>query len=540
MELIELSLALILVVALLGALAKRVPIPLPLLFILGGVVLSFVPHLRKVTLDPEVFFLLFIPPLLFSDGWLFNKREFLTYRYSILLLALGLVVATVVAVGYTVHALIPSIPLAAGFALGAVVSPTDAVAVSAITEKLKLPLRMSTVLNGESLINDASGLVAFKFAVAAAVTGAFSMGHAALSFLLVAGGGALMGVAVSWLIAQLRLHFTRHAMEAAEIQVWLSLLTPFGAYLAAESAHVSGVLAAVAAGIHSGLHDTRFMNIETRMLAWSVWRAVLFVLNGLVFLLLGLQLYGVFHGIGGYTWSQLARSALAVWAIVVGVRVVWIVPGSRIGLWLNRLHQPNLAAPPWRDVFIAGWAGLRGAVTLAAALSIPLAAGTASFPGRDLLIFLATSVIVLTLVVNGLTLPMLIRWLGVTGDDINEREARAARIAVAHAAIAELRSRMDHQESADDRGFTMRLIDEYHRRIREVKAEDGEEAEELLPRVAAERSIRLAAVAAERAELHALRDNRRINEQVLFVIQQELDYVEAALLASTQEGRAHG
>jgi Na+/H+ antiporter len=540
MELIELSLALIFVVALLGALAKRVPIPLPLLFILAGMTLSAVPQLRNLTFDPEVFFLLFIPPLLFADGWLFNKREFLTYRYSILLLALGLVVATVVAVGYTVHALIPGVPLAAGFALGAVVSPTDAVAVSALTEKLKLPLRMTTIVNGESLINDASGLVAFKFAVTAAVTGAFSMSEAALSFLLVAGGGALIGLAASWLIEQLRLQLTRHRMEAAEIQVWLSLLTPFGAYLAAESAHVSGVLAAVTAGIHSGLHDTRFMSIETRMLAWSVWRVVLFVLNGLVFLLLGLQLHSVFHGIAGYTSSQLAGSALAVWAIVVGVRLLWIVPGSRIGLWLNRVHQPNLAAAPWRDVFIAGWAGLRGAVTLAAALSIPLTAGTASFPGRDLLIFLASSVIVLTLVVNGLTLPMLIRWLGVTGDDINEREARAARVAVAHAAIGELRSRLDHQASADERNFTMRLIAEYHRRIQEVKAEESEEAQDVVPRVAAERSIRLAAVAAERAELHALRDKRRINEQVLFVIQHELDYVEAALLAPTQDARAHG
>jgi CPA1 family monovalent cation:H+ antiporter len=191
-------------------------------------------------------------------------------------------------------------------------------------------------------------------------------------------------------------------------------------------------------------------------------------------------------------------------------------------------------------VFIAGWAGLRGAVTLAAALSIPLTAGTASFPGRDLLIFLASSVIVLTLVVNGLTLPMLIRWLGVTGDDINEREARAARVAVAHAAIGELRSRLDHQASADERNFTMRLIAEYHRRIQEVKAEESEEAEDVVPRIAAERSIRLAAVAAERAELHALRDKRRINEQVLFVIQHELDYVEAALLAPTQNARAHG
>ena len=534
MELIELCLVLILAVALIGAAAKRIPIPLPLFFILGGVALSFEPHLRDLQLDPEVFFLLFIPPLLFSDGWLFPKREFLAYRYSILMLAFGLVVATVLVVGCSLHALIPEIPLAAGFALGAVISPTDAVAVSAITERLKLPLRMTTVLSGESLINDASGLVAFKFAVLAVVTGVFFLGEALLSFVLVAGGGALVGLAVSWLIEQSRLLLTRRGMDAPEIQVCLSLLTPFAAYLGAEYGHVSGVLAAVAAGIHSGVHDTRYMTIETRMLAWSVWRTVLFVLNGLVFLLLGLQLRGVFHGIAGYSSGQLLSYALLVWAIVVGVRLAWIFPGSRIGLWLNRLHNPNLAAAPWRDVFIAGWAGLRGAVTLAAALSIPLMSAAAPFPGRDLLIFLASSVIILTLVVNGLTLPLFIRWFGIQGDDINQREERAARIAAAHAAIAELRSRLDHQDSAQDREFTMHLIEEYHRRIREVKAEESEEEKDFRVTVASERAIRLTAVAAERAELQALRDKRRINEQVLFIIQRELDYLEAGLLAPTQ------
>ena len=540
MQLIELCLILVLIVALLGAAAKRVPIPLPLFFILGGVTLSFEPHLRSLKLDPEIFFLLFIPPLLFADGWLFPKREFLAYRYSILMLAFGLVIATTLVVGYVVHALIPEIPLAAAFALGAVVSPTDAVAVSAVTERLKLPLRMTTVLNGESLINDASGLVAFKFAVAAVVTGAFSVGDALLSFAVVAGGGALIGLAASWAIEQLRLQLTRRGMEAPEIQVCLSLLTPFAAYLAAEYGHVSGVLAAVTAGVHSGLHDTRHLTTETRMVAWSVWRLVLFVLNGLVFLLLGLQLPGVLHAMSAYRWDHLLGYALLVSAIVVLVRLAWFFPGSRIGLWLNRLHNPGLAATPWRDVFVGGWAGLRGAVTLAAALSLPLMAGAELFPARDLLIFLASSVIVVTLVINGLTLPLLIRWLGVTGDDVNERDERAARIAAAHAAIAELRSRMDHQDSAPDRDFTMRLISEYQRRVREVKAEEGEEAEDILPRIASEREIRLAAVGAERAELLSLRDNRRINEQALFVIQRELDYIEAALLAPVQRVGAHG
>jgi CPA1 family monovalent cation:H+ antiporter len=530
MDLIELSLILILAVALIGAAARRVPIPAPLFFILGGIALSFEPHLRAVKLDPQIFFLLFIPPLLFADGWLFPKREFVKYRHAILLLAFGLVTATVLVVGYTLHAVLPEIPLAAWFALGAVISPTDAVAVSAVTERLKLPLRMTTVLSGESLINDASGLVAFQFAVAAVVTGVFSLGHALVHLLLVAGGGVLIGVAVSWTIGKAREQLTRGGMEAPEIQTCMSLLTPFVAYVAAESATVSGILAVVAAGVHSGLHDLRSMTTETRMLAWDVWRLLLFILNGLVFLLLGLQLPQVWHAIRGYSWQQLLGYALLVSAIVIITRVAWVFPGSRLALLLARRHDPGLKPARWRDVFIAGWAGLRGAVTLAAALSLPLAAGGAPFPGRDLLIFLASSVIVITLVFNGLTLPLLIRWFGVKGDHAAEQEERAARIAAAQAAIRKLRKLMDHQEERTEREFTMQLIGDYERRIEEVKEEYGAEGLDASPRLAAERTIRLAAVEAQRAELQSLLKKGRINEQVLFVIQRELDHLEAVLL----------
>jgi monovalent cation/hydrogen antiporter len=529
MDLIELSLILILAVALIGAAARRVPIPAPLFFILGGVALSFEPHLRAIKLDPQIFFLLFIPPLLFSDGWLFPKREFLKYRHAIMLLAFGLVTATVLVVGYTLHAVMPEIPLAAWFALGAVISPTDAVAVSAITERLKLPLRMTTVLSGESLINDASGLVAFQFAVAAVVTGAFSLNHALIHLLLVAGGGVLIGVTVSWSVGKIREHLTRSRMEAPEIQTCLSLLTPFAAYIAAESVEVSGILAVVAAGIHSGLHDMRHMTTETRMLAWDVWRLVLFVLNGLVFLLLGLQLPQVLHAISGYSWPQLLGYALLVSGIVILTRLLWVFPGSRLALWLARRRNPDLQPARWRDVFVAGWAGLRGAVTLAAALSIPLSAAGAPFPGRDLLIFLASSVIIITLVFNGLTLPLLIRWFGIKGDNAAEREERSARISAAHAAIARLRSLMDYQAERAEREFTMELIADYERRIDEIKEEYGEEGRDPSPRLASERAIRLAAVEAERAELQNLLVKGRINEQVLFVIQRELDHLETVL-----------
>jgi len=538
MDLIELSLILIVAVALIGAAARRVPIPAPLFFILGGVALSFVPHLRAIKLDPQIFFLLFIPPLLFSDGWLFPKREFLKYRHSILLLAFGLVTATVLVVGYTMHHIFPEIPLAAWFALGAVISPTDAVAVSAVTERLRLPLRMTAVLSGESLINDASGLVAFQFAVAAVVTGVFSLSHALVHLLVVSLGGVAIGLAVSWIIGKVRVQLTASGMEAPEIQTCLSLLTPFAAYIAAEFATVSGILAVVAAGIHSGLHDLRHMTTETRMLAWDVWRLVLFVLNGLVFLLLGLQLPQVLHANSGYTWPQLVGYALLVSGIVIATRLVWIFPGSRIALWLARRRDPELQPARWRDVFIAGWAGLRGAVTLAAALSIPLVAGGAPFPGRELLIFLASSVIVVTLVFNGLTLPLLIRWFGVKGDGAAEREERAARIAAAQAAIRKLRNLMDHQNDPGEREFTMQLIGDYERRIEEIKVEYGADGRHISPRLAAERLIRLAAVEAERAELQSMLVKGRINEQVLFAIQRDLDHLET-VLQPRMEG-AHG
>ncbi len=528
MDILELTLALILVVALIGASARRLPVPLPILLILAGVALSFEPHMSALRLDPSLFFLLFIPPLLFAEGWQFPKREFVVLRYSILMLAFGLVFATTLIVGLSVHWIIPSVPLAAAFALGAIVSPTDAVAVAEVTRKMKLPSRMVAVLNGESLINDASGLVAFKVAVAATVTGAFSASEATIDFLLVAGGGTAIGLLVAFVIQWLRLQLQRRGMEDPAVQITLSLLTPFAAYLAAEEFGVSGILSVVAAGIYAGIDDNKHMTLETRMKAWSVWEMVLFVFNGLVFVLLGLQLHDVLAGISNYTWSELLFDALVVCLTVVLVRMIWIFPGSRISLWLNRLHYPNLTAPRPRDVFIAGWAGIRGAVTLAAALSLPLMAGTAAFPERDLLIFLATSVIVFTLAVNGLSLPFLVRKLRVADDGAIEQEERAARMAVARAAIDLLSQQVEHQDDIADREFTQALIGEYQRRLEH--ADDSLPAESnAVSRMAAERAMRLYALGAERACLHALRDTHAINEHVMFSIQRELDFREASL-----------
>ena len=387
--------------------------PLPILLVAGGAALSFVPGLSRVELEPQLFFLLFVPPLLFGDGWLFPKREFLAFLRPILLLAFGLVAATVIAVGYLMHWLIPSLPLAAAFALGAIVSPTDAVATASMTRRLPLPPRVTHIVNGESLINDASGLVAFKFAVAAVATGAFSGLDAAGQLVVLAGGGALAGLAVAVAIGYARVSLVALCVDDPTIQTIISLLTPYAAYLVAETLQVSGVLAVVTAGLYAGVHDSRHLSVATRRHAWEVWAMVLYLLNGLAFLLLGLQLQArdARHAPAN-PGTRSPSTRLPCMPIITAVRLIWVYPGTYLPLMLSRRLREREGWRNPRAVFLVGWAGIRGSVTLAAALSIPLAGpGGTAFPGRDLIVFLAGTTIVMTLCINGLTLPTIIRRL---------------------------------------------------------------------------------------------------------------------------------
>jgi Na+/H+ antiporter len=287
-------LALLLLVTGLGVAARWVPWPSPITYVLGGIVVALIPIFPKVALDPDFFFLCFLPPLLYSDGWLMPLREFGKAKAPILLLATALVVFTTLGVGFIAAWLIPGLPLAMGFALGAVVSPTDAVAVNAITERLKVPMRLRTMLNGESLMNDATGLVAFRFAIAALLAGSASVGRMSLEFVLVAGGGLVIGLGIGYGVGRLRDLLRRTGNADPITETTLSLLTPYAAYLAAHTANVSGILGVVAAGLYSGWRDPIRMDVETRQTAWAVWMAFLYWLNGLAFVLLGLQLPGLF------------------------------------------------------------------------------------------------------------------------------------------------------------------------------------------------------------------------------------------------------
>jgi monovalent cation/hydrogen antiporter len=390
------------IVALGTAAAKRIGMPYPILLVITGLLVGFVPGVPRVELEPEVVLLLFLPPILFSAAYLSSPRELWRHMRPISLLAFGLVLATTAGVAVVAVSLIPGLGWPAAIALGAVVSPPDAIAVTAIAQRLGLPSRLVTILEGESLLNDATALVTYRFAVAAiGTTVAVSPLSIASSFLVVAAGGVLVGVVVgllvSWLLATL---------DDPPVEVLISLLAPLTAYLPAESVGVSGVLAVVTAGLVHGWKGPKVISEETGAVGLPTWQMVTFVVNGLAFLLIGLQLPGVLEEVSGRPPGQLIGLAVAIVATVIVVRLAWVFPATYLPRWLSASLADRDPAPPPRVVLVMGWAGMRGAVSLAAALALP-----ASVPERDLLVFLAFVVILATLVGQGLTLPILISRL---------------------------------------------------------------------------------------------------------------------------------
>jgi CPA1 family monovalent cation:H+ antiporter len=426
---LELLLGVLLLVALLTVVAGRIGIPYPILMTLGGLLLSLVPNLPRLDLGPDLVFLLILPPLLFGAAFFTSARELWRNARPIGLLAIGLVLATTVAVAVVVHAMVPTIGWAAAFALGAIVSPPDAVAATAIAQRLGLPPRLVTIIEGESLVNDATALVVLRLAVVAVGTGTFSLGEAAMSYVWVSVGGVLTGLVVGWLVVQIEARLTDPPVE-----VLLSLLAPIAAWLPAEQLGVSGVLSVVTAGIVLGRAAPRVMSSDTRVLGSGVWQMLVFTVNGLVFVLIGLQLPTIIEVVSANaSVGQVLLEALAVCVTVIVVRMMWVFPATYLPRWLIpalRKREPSMDP---RLVTILGWSGMRGVVSLAAALALPN-----SVPFRDLLLFLTFSVILATLVGQGLTLPFLIRRLGVGDDGSVQHEEIHAREASVEAALGRL------------------------------------------------------------------------------------------------------
>lgn len=527
----EHALALLLIVTGASVVARWIPWPRPILYLLAGIGAGGIPFFPQVELDPGFFFLCFLPPLLFSDGWLMPLREFAKAKGQILLLATGLVAFTTIGVGVMAHWLVPAMPLAMAFALGAVVSPTDAVAVAAITERLALPTRLRIVLNGESLLNDATGLVAFKFALAAMAAGSFSVGQVAGEFVLLAAGGLAIGLAVAWGVGRLRDLLRGRDDADPLIETTLSLLTPYAAYLAAVAVDTSGIMAVAAAGLYSGWRDPIRTDAQSRQVIWSVWTTVVFWLNGLAFVLLGLQLPRVVAAVRSeYSVAQLLGLTLAVAVVTMALRIAWFFPGAYLPYLLSRKVRVLDERPSWPAVLIGGWAGMRGAVTLAAALSIPLTLPDgAAFPARDMVIFLASGVVVVTLLVQGTTMEWLIRWTGLREDDTRAREDRLARTAAVEAGLNLLRAAEAAARRPEASAALRHVIAEYEQRLSELGT-TGETRDNARERRAAEKRFRCDALQAERAAVDRLWRQNVISDDVHRPLQQLLDHEETLLI----------
>ncbi len=525
----EHALTLLLLIAGLSVVARWLPWPQPITYLLGGGGAALLPWFPRLVLDPGFFFLCFLPPLLFSDGWMMPLREFVRARRAILILAIGLVAFTTLAVGFVAHWLVPGLPLALAFALGAVVSPTDAVAVNAITERLRVPARLTTILNGESLMNDATGLVAFKFALGAAIAGAFSLRALAGEFAFLSAGGLAIGLVLGYAVGRLR-DLLRHVQASDPlIETTLSLMTPYAAYLVADHLATSGILAVVAAGLYSGWRDPVRMDAESRQSAFAVWAQLLYWLNGIAFVLLGLQFPSILRGVsGGYTWPQLLGFTAAVSGAAILARLAWVYPGTYLPFLFRGVRRTETPATP-AAVFVIGWAGMRGTVTLAAALSIPLTLSDGTpFPGRDLVIFLAFGVIVVTLLVQGSTLAWLIRRLHIPGDADRPKEELLARRTAVEAGLRTLRAMNDSATTLEMRASLDAVIDEYDRRLAALIAQ-GETRAKARHRRQAGHHYRSIALHAERQALDDLWRSGAIIDEVYRPLQQLLDYEESLL-----------
>jgi CPA1 family monovalent cation:H+ antiporter len=510
-------------VAALLVVSRVVRIPYPILFVLGGLALGFVPGLPEIELEPELVFVAFLPPLLYSAAFFTSLRELRANLMPISSLAVGLVLVTTVVVAVVAHELVEGMPWAAAFTLGAIVAPTDPIAATAIARRLGVSRRVVSIVEGEALINDGTALVAYKFAVAAVVTGTFSFWSASLSFVWNVVGGVAVGLAVAYVIRRIRRRIDHPPTEIA-----IALLSGYLGFLPADALGVSGVLAAVVVGIYMGWYTPELTTAETRLQGQAVWEITSFVLNSLLFGLVGFQLPEVLDALSGFSTLELLFYGAAVAAAVVLVRFLFVFPFVSAARITNRLrhHQPMYA---WRNAGLIGWMGMRGAVSLAAALAIPLATDAGDpFPQRDLIVFLTFSVILVTLVLQGLSLPYVIQALRLEPDTLEEREENKARIFAADAATRRLDEIEREGWVPEDTIERMRGLYAFRRR-RFVARFDDDDDGAIEERSVTYQRLRRELLDAERRALLDLRRERRISGDVMNRVQRDLDLEDTRL-----------
>jgi monovalent cation/hydrogen antiporter len=508
--------ALLAALAISQAVARRVRAPEPLVLALMGLGLALLPGLPRMPLDPDLILVVFLPPILYADAFDTSWIDFRRWLRPILMLAVGLVAFTILCVGVVAHLLLPELPIAVCFLLGALVSPTDTVAVQTVLEKLRVPRRVTAILGGESLVNDATGLVGVQLAIAVVLSGAFDAGEIAWRFAGVAGGGIGVGLAVGVVFSWLnRVAREKHVLFA------LSLLSPYVAFLIAHGLGSSGVLAVVVAAFMVAwrIHQ---VPPEARVELYATWDLVIWLLNGMCFLFVGLEAPHVIREVADGGGTRLLIAGLAVSATVILCRILWIFPAAYLPLSFSpRIRASEGGYPAWRNVSLAAWCGVRGVISLAAALSIPAVLPDGQpFPGRGELLAGTLCVILVTLLVQGLTLQPLVRILGIRGDDDTEAEVRAAREALLAAGIRRLDAFCSERSCPISvHHWRTQMQDE----LAVLRDEDSERRAQARSRLAVSKEVHHAVAEEQARELLALRDSARINDNTFLALQLDLD-----------------
>lgn len=527
---IEIVTSLLGVTTLLAVLARRLRLSFPILLVVVGLVIGWIPGLPSVELSPDAVFLVFLPPLLYAAAWSIDNIELKLYIRSVALLAVGLVLFTSTVIAVVSHMLIPGFSLAQGYLLGAIIAPPDAVAATSVTRGLGVPKRVITVLEGESLVNDATSLIIYRYALAAILTGQFVFWQAGLQFVGVAAASVVAGLVFGWLMVRIY----RLINKDTVISTVLTLLTPYGSYLIAEEMHLSGVLAVVTTGLFLSARTGEIFTYESRLQAYSVWDTTVFILNGLVFILIGLQLPAIAAGLNGFTLPQAIGYALLISAVTIGCRIIWVFPGAYLPRWISSGIRQRETRPRWQEVAAVSWAGMRGVVSLAGALALPnTLPNGGSFPARDLILFITFIVILITLVIQGLTLPLLIDALGVRQPFDELHEERHLRRKMALQAITHLEANHSAGSVHDD--VLNYVKNEYELRINELNGTLRASSRTERPTELYQQAIllQLELLAVERNVLESQRQATLLDGEALRRLEQEID-MEAARLSSLQ------
>lgn len=514
---------LLLLVSMLSMLSEKLNIPYPIFLVICGLFIGFIPKV-DIILEPELVFLIFLPPLLFSAAWNTSWRDFWDFRRPISLLSLGLVIFTSATVAVVSTMLIPRFTLALGFLLGGIISPPDAIAATSIFQRLNMPRRVVTILEGESLVNDAASLIVFRFALVAVITGKFVLWEAGINFIAVVAIGLIAGLGIAFVIYFIHRFFP----TTPSIDTAITIMAPYMMYITAEHFKASGVLAVVSGGLFLSARATKIFSYGSRIQFNGVWDTLVFLLNGAVFILIGLQLPVILNNLDPGTLPKSIFYGIIISILIIIVRIIWVFPGTYLPRMLSRRIKKHEPYPSWKSVVIVAWSGMRGVVSLAAALAIPLTIhGGKAFPQRDLILFITFIVILFTLVIQGLTLPWLIRKLNIEDPGTDSRQELEIQMALVIAVLNHLDKKYSKEVEANE-SFRM-LKERYEHLLKTQRKMQLKKGDGALPYIPALRKASLELIAVRRKVLHKMRKDHAYPDDLIRNIEKEMDHEEARL-----------